>query len=121
MLLACRGLGTFRTAGTLALGDARLLAAESTQIIKLGAADFAAADQLDRIDHRRIEREHALDALAVRNLAHGEVLVQSAPGAANADAFISLHARLVAFHDLDVNQHGVARLKVGNGLSGREL
>ena len=47
ILLACRSLGAFRSAGTLGLGDARLLAAESAQIVKLGAADFAAEDQLD--------------------------------------------------------------------------
>ena len=41
--------------------------------------------------------------------------------AADADAFVGLHAGLVAFDDLDVDQHGVARLEVGNVLAGREL
>src|SRR4029079_6424423 len=121
ILLAGRNLGAFRAAGTLGLGDARLLAAESTQIIELGAANFAAANHLDRVDHGRVEREHALDALSVRNLAHREVLVDAAARTADADAFVSLHTRLVAFDDLDVDQHRVARLEVGNVLARREL
>ena len=43
----------------------RRLAAASAQIIELGAAHLAAAHDLDRVDHRRVEREHALDTLAV--------------------------------------------------------
>src|SRR5206468_1178211 len=52
-----------------ALGDARRLAGASAQIIELGPADVAAADDLDRIDDRRIEREDALDPLAEADLA----------------------------------------------------
>src|SRR5450759_2164211 len=52
------GLGSrFRPAGRLCL-DARLLAAQSAQVIELGAAHLAAAHDLDRVDHRRVEREH---------------------------------------------------------------
>ena len=101
--------------------DARLLAAQAAQVIELGAAHLAAAHHLDRVDHRRIEREHALDAFAVGDLAHGEVLVQPAPGAADADAFVGLHAALVALDHLDVDQHGVARGELRNFFAGREL
>src|SRR5450631_242341 len=115
------GLGSrFRPAGRLRL-DARLLAAQTAQIIELGAAHLAAAHQLDRVDHRRVEREHALDAFAVGNLADGEVLVDPAAGAADAHTLVGLDAALVAFHHLDVDQHGVARREVGNILAGREF
>src|SRR5262249_45701796 len=60
----------------LLLDDAGALAAQAAQVIELGAAHLAAAHDFDRVDHRRIEREHAFHALAVGNLAHGEILVQ---------------------------------------------
>src|SRR5438477_5739524 len=100
------GLGLVRT--LLALGDARRLAAPAAQIIQLGAPHLAAAHELDRIDHRRIEREHPLDALAVRDLAHREVLVEAAAGAPDAHALIGLHAAALALDHLDVDQHRVA-------------
>src|ERR1700736_5533821 len=84
------------------LDDAGRLAAQAAQVIELGAAHLAAAHHLDRIDHRRIEREHALDALAVGDLAHGEVLVEARAGAADADALIGLHAAALALDHLDV-------------------
>jgi hypothetical protein len=59
------GLESFRSRRALRLGNARLLAAQSAQIIELGTAYFAAAHDFDRVDHRRIEREYALDALPV--------------------------------------------------------
>src|SRR6185437_16312309 len=67
------------------------------------------------------QREHALDAFAVRNLSHGKALVQSAAGTADAHALVSLDAALVAFDHFDVNQHGVARREIGNVLAGGEL
>src|SRR6185437_411607 len=105
----------------LRLGDARLLAAQTAQVIELGAADLAAAHQLDRVDHRRVEREHALDAFAVGNLADGEILVQSAAGTADAHALIGLDAASLAFNHLDVHQDGVAGAELGEFLARREL
>src|SRR5207245_9112833 len=87
----------------LLLGDARLLAAQTAQVIELGAAHLAAAHDLDRVDHRRIEREHALDALAIGDLAHREALVDAAAGARDAHAVIRLHARALALDHLDVD------------------
>ena len=72
----------------LALGDAGRLAAATAQIIQLGAADLAAADHFDGFDQRRIDREDALDALAIGDLAHGEILVDAAAGAADEIAFV---------------------------------
>src|SRR5262249_36969410 len=72
--LAARTLGA-RFA--LALGDARLLAGAAAEIIELGAANGAFAHHLDRDDARRIEREDALDALAIGNLAQGEARIDA--------------------------------------------
>src|SRR5712692_7165558 len=105
----------------LLLGDARRLAAAAAQVIELGAAHLAAAHHLDRIDHRRIEWEHALDALAIGDLAHGEVLVEAGAGAADADALIGLHAAALALDHLDVDQHRVAGLEIGDVLAGGKL
>src|SRR5712691_4866105 len=67
----------------LLLDDAGGLAAAAAQVIELGAAHLAAAHDLDRVDHRRIERKDPLHPLAVGNLAHGEVLVEARAGAAD--------------------------------------
>src|SRR4029077_929684 len=105
----------------LPLDDAGGLAAAAAQIIELGAAHLAAAHDLDGIDHRRIEREHALDAFAVGDFPHREILVQAGAGAADADALIGLHAALFAFDDLDVDDDRIARLEIGYFLAGGEL
>ena len=99
-----------------ALGDAGRLAAAVAQVIELGPAHGAAAHDLDGIDHRRIEREDALDALAVGDLADREALLEAAAGAGDADALVGLHAGALAFLDLDVDDHGVARLEIRDRL-----
>src|SRR5262249_5785593 len=73
------------------------------------------------VDHRRVQREDALDALAVRNLAHREILVEALAGAADAHALIGLHAGALALDHLDVDDHGVARGELGNVLAGGKL
>src|SRR5438552_6577108 len=105
----------------LLLGDARAFAAQAAQVIELGAAYLAAAHDLDRIDHRRIEREHALDALTIGNLAHREVLVEPGAGAPDAHALIGLDAAALALHHLVVDDERVARLEIGNGFAGGKL
>src|SRR6187402_2970322 len=97
---------------SLLLGDARLLAAQTAQVIELRAAHLAAAHDLDAVHHRRVERKHALDALAVGNLAHREALVDAAARARDAHALIGLQARALALDHLDVDDHGVARPEV---------
>src|SRR3954471_14616918 len=104
-----------------ALGNTGGFAAQAAQIVQLGAPHLAAADELDRVDHRRQQREHALDALAVGNLTDREALVQARTGAADADALVGLDAGALAFDHLDVDDHGVARLEVRNRLAGGEL
>src|SRR5581483_2930545 len=105
----------------LTLADAGGLAAAAAQIIQLGATDLAAAHDLHRVDHRRIQREDALDAFTVRNLADGEVLVEAVAGAADANAFIGLNAGALALDHLDVDLNGVARAEVGHVLAGGKL
>src|SRR5688572_3290166 len=73
-----RGIGVLAGTGVAALRDARRFAGAPTQIIELGAADGTAADDLDRIDVRRIKREDALDALPEADLADGEAAAQAA-------------------------------------------
>src|SRR5262249_8390812 len=102
----------------LLLDDAGGFAAPAAQVIELGAAHFAAAHDLDRVDHRRIEREHALDALAVGNFSYREVLVEPAAGAADAHALIGLHTAAVALDHLDVDEHRVAGPEGGDFLAG---
>src|ERR1700728_2068641 len=110
--------------GSRALGlldDAGRLAAQIAQVIKLGAAHFAAAHHLDRVDHRRHYREHALDAFAVGNLADGEALIEPAAGTADADGLTRLHAGAIAFHHLDVDDQGIAESEIGNVLAGGQF
>src|SRR5262249_40201580 len=117
-----RGLGRFSAARfratLLALADTGRFAAPFTQVVKLGPANLAAAHDLDRIDRRRIERKHTLDAFAVRDLAPREVLVESATGPADAHALISLYARAVAFDHLHIHQHRIAGPEVWDLLAG---
>src|ERR1700726_1116240 len=87
-------------AGRLLLDDTGRLAAEIAQVIKLGAANLAAAHQLDRVDHRRHHREYPFHAFAVGDLANREALVEPAAGTPDANALIGLHARTVAFDHL---------------------
>src|SRR5204862_7896681 len=67
-----------------ALADTRRLAGASAQVIELGAAHLALAHHGHRVDQRRIDREDALHALAIGDLAHGEGLVQPAALAGDA-------------------------------------
>ena len=112
-------------AGRLRRGDAALLLRArsamrarlprpATQIIQLGAPHVAAADHGDLGDHRRVEREHALHAFAVADLANGEVAVQALVGTADAHALKGLGARAFALDHLHGDAHRVARREIGH-------
>src|ERR1700676_1367798 len=105
----------------LLLDDAGRLAAQIAQVIQLGAAYLAAAHHGNRLDHRRHHREYPFHAFAIGNLAHREILVEPAAGAADADASIGLRARWVAFDHLDVDDHGVAGSEFRNGFAGGQF
>src|SRR5262249_39072523 len=111
-----RGLGVL-----LLLSDTRRLAAPAAQVIELRATHLAAAHDLDRVDQRRVEREHALDALTVGDLAHREALIDAAARARDAHALIGLHAGALAFDHLHVDDQRVARPEVGDFLVGGQF
>src|SRR5277367_716861 len=94
-----------------ALGDASRLAGEAAQVIELRPPDRAAAHDLDQGDARRIEREDALDSLAIGNLPQREVRVEAGILTGDADALERLDALAFAFDDLDADAHCVTRLK----------
>src|SRR5260370_34420264 len=58
-----------------ALGDARLFAPETAQIIKFGAPHRTAAHNLDRADARRVEWEDAVNPFAIGELGQGQVRI----------------------------------------------
>src|ERR1700738_15571 len=100
--------------------DPRVLAGQIAQVVELGAAHAAAALDRDLADGRAVGLEHALDPLAVRDLAHRERGVESAVAARDHDALVRLHTLTVAFHHLDLHHHGVAGLEVRD-LAGHAL
>src|SRR5436190_5235020 len=107
---ALRLVGLF--AALLAL-DAGGLALELAQIVEPRAPDFAARHDLDPLDARRVQREDALDADAVRDLPDREGGARTAAVLADHDALEDLDALLVAFLDQRVNANAVAGAKIG--------
>src|SRR6516225_5701327 len=105
----------------LPLGNARRLAAPPAQIIELGAPHLAAPDDFDGIDHGRIEREYALDPLAVGDFAYREILVEPGTGPPDAHALIGLDPGTLTLDHLVVDQNGVARRELRNILAGGKL
>src|SRR4029453_5708076 len=101
----------FPILGLGVLGDAARLAAQVAQVVELGAAHDALADDLDLPDARAVEREHALHTLAEGDFAHRERGVHAGVLAADAQALIDLQALAVAFLHLDVHAERIAGLK----------
>src|SRR4051812_1576513 len=109
-----RGFGNLRARGAfrrfelhLALADGHgRLALEVTQVVELRAAREARGLHVDLRDTRGVDREYALDALAVRDAADGEGLIQQRTLAADDDARKDLDTLLVAFDDAGVDAHG---------------
>ena len=98
-----------------ALGDAGRLAAAIAQVIELGAADGATTHDLDRVERRRVEREHALHAFAEADLAHGEARADAGPVVTgDADALVILDAGALAFDNADADAERVARTEFGD-------
>ena len=101
---ACRPCPAARRA----LRDARRLAGPAAQVVQLRAPHAAAAHHLDLGDLRAVEREDALDALAVADLAYGEGAVDAAVRARDAHALERLDALAGALDHLDADADGVA-------------
>src|SRR5712671_3380045 len=102
-------------------GDPRRLAPAAAQVIQLGPPHRAAAHDLDRADPRRIERENALDPLAVGDLAQCEVRVDPGVLAGDAHPLEGLYAFAFALDDADADLHRVARLEGRDRPVGREF
>src|SRR5579885_2160233 len=85
-----------------------------SQIIEFCAADLAAADDFDLVDHRGMDRKDPLHADAVGDLAHGETGFDGVSFAADDDALVDLDAFLVAFLDLGVDANRISHLEIGN-------
>ena len=96
----------------IALTNARCLAAQLTQVIKLGAPHVAFFHYVDVIDDGRMQRKDSFDADAKARLAHGNRFARAAMLASDADAFKCLQSLFgFRFLDPDVNANSVARLK----------
>src|SRR5215469_15614481 len=94
------------------LFDSRRLAGQVAQVVELGAAHAAAALHLNLADRGAVGLEHALDALAVGDLAHRERGVEPAVASGDHYTLVGLHALAIAFDDLHLHHHGVAGLEV---------
>src|SRR6185436_2623335 len=116
------GAAAAATTATLLLGglvaallalDAGGLAFELAQIVEARPPDLATGDDLDLLDARRVQREDALDADAVGDLADRERGARPAAMLADHDALEDLHALLVAFLDQRVNADAVSGAEIG--------
>ena len=96
------------------LGDTRGFTTARAQVIQLGAAYSATADNGDLVDVGRVQRENTLHTFAKGDLADRERTGDAlAVLAADADAFVILHTRTRAFGHLEADANGVAGLEVG--------
>ncbi len=96
------------SSGSQVFLDAGSLAFQATQVVQLAGADLTTTLHFDRVDDGAVGLEHALDAVAVRDLAHGERGVQAGVLGGDDDAFVGLHALAAAFLHLHVDDNGVA-------------
>src|SRR6478672_7868879 len=98
----------------LALLDPRGLARGGAQIVELRAAHASTANDVQIADHRAVNREDALDADAVGDLANGERLAHAAAAPCDAHAFERLEPLLFPFLHSHVHAEGVTRAKGRN-------
>src|ERR1039457_1931044 len=107
------GAGRMARPKLVALFQTGGLALKGAQIVQLGAAYAACADDIDMVHHLGVYREDTLHALAETDLADGDALAHARAIAGNQDAFEGLEALFLAFLDLDVNLDGVTGAKLG--------
>ena len=100
--------------GVALLADLCLLAAKCAQVVELGATDVTAADELDVIDDRRVNREFTLDADLERDLADVERLADSVTVSADDHTLKNLNSAAVTFNNVYVNLHRVTDAEVGD-------
>ena len=95
--------------------DPCALTTAAAEEVKFGAANGASANDLDRIDVRRVKREDPLDALAEADLADGEARAEPAIGAGDADALEILDSGTLAFDHANADTKRVAGAEFGDG------
>src|ERR1700744_5711255 len=105
-------LGSLRGDFALDFLEAGSLAAESADVIELGAAHFVAANLLDAVNDPGVEGEDALDALSEAHLADGECALGAIVDGDD-EAFKSLQTFLVAFFNLDLDANLVSGDELG--------
>src|SRR5207245_1010989 len=111
------GLGRGGAASKLPpLANTGLLADFAPQVIEPALADVAMAQHIDLVDARRVDEKRALDADAVGDAPHGEVLAQAAAGHADDGAFEHLDALASPLDDFGVHLDRVARPQRGHFL-----
>ena len=86
-------------------------------MIELRTADYARFYEVDLCDPRRMERENALDAHAVRYLADSDGLVESRTPAGDYNALEMLNTLFIALDDADGDVNDVPGPKWGNILT----
>src|SRR5438876_11479765 len=91
----------------------RFLTFAGAQVIELGPAGTAFFFHFHLRNAGRMQREHALDSLAVGNPPDGEGFIQAATLPADDDAGENLNAFFVTFHHSSVDADGVAHAKCG--------
>src|SRR5262245_10233046 len=107
-LLGCRGARLGNSDAHFLFANTRGFTREVAQVVQLGAANAPAAHYADLGEHWAVQREDALDAYAIGDLADREGLADSATAARDADALERLNALLFTFLDADVHTKRVA-------------
>src|SRR5437879_3304472 len=94
-----------------ALANASLPADLAAQVVKASLAHVAVAQHVDLVDAGRVDHESPLDADAVSDTPHREVLAQAAARDPDDCAFENLDSLARALDDFRVHLYGVARAK----------
>ena len=92
----------------------RALADAVTEVVELGATNFAPGDDFDLGNAGAVHRVDALNSGSVGNLANGEGLVDSAASFGENDALEDLDPLLAALDDSVVDFDGITDVEVGD-------
>lgn len=84
------------------------------EVIEFGAADLAAARDLDQGDAWSVQREHALDAFAGGNFAHGVGGIDAAAFSRDTEAGKDLDTLFAPLDHAGVDFEAVTDLEVGD-------
>lgn len=81
--------------------------------VKFGAADFAAAQDLDVVDAGGVDEEDSFDSDSLEDAADGDGFGEAAAAFGDDGAFVGLDAFFAAFYDFDCDFYCVSDLDVG--------